>query len=238
MKIHTNNNLFFGIIGLPRSGTTLLSNIFNSYDNSFSLVEPKWAKDYNDDYFTTDKISMNLDCDLVDFVDRLVKIEGKYNVGCIKETFRLHQKEYTDYLIDDNRFDSIIFIFREPISNFSSWKRTKWGSYYDDVDYFIECYSTLYQTYLNQKNKYLIIYENICLNGSTYLNSIFTGLKFDNIEKIKSTNFKFGDEGANSGGNIKSPSFNDENITIVEKEKINTSLKKIYDLLNESFYNN
>jgi len=238
MKIHSKNNLIFGIIGLPRSGTTLLSNIFNSYDNSFSLVEPKWVKDYDNNYFTTDKISINIDCDLVESVNNLVKIEKKYNIGCIKETFRIHQKEYTDYLISDNRIDSIIFIFREPISNFSSWKKTKWGSYYEDVDYFIECYKNLYQTYLDQKNKHLIIYEKLCLDKNNYLNLIFKDFIFEDIQILKPTNFKFGDEKANSGGNIELPNSNISNLTIEEKEKINNSLKNIYNSLNENIYNN
>jgi hypothetical protein len=238
VRINLNNNIIFSIVGLPRSGTTLLSNIFNSYDNSFSLVEPKWVRDYDRNYFTTDKISINIDSDLVESVNKLVKVEKKYNVGCIKETFRIHQKEYSDYLLKDDIIDSVIFIFREPVSNFSSWKKTKWGSYYDDVDYFIQCYNSLYQLYLNQKNKKLVIYEKLCNSKLQYLNSIFTEMKFDDIEKLKPTNFKFGDEKANLGGNINSPSFKDDNLTSEEKKRINNSLKNIYNLLNESFYNN
>lgn len=239
MIIKTPNKIIISIIGLPRSGTTLLSSLFNSYDNSFSLVEPKWVMDYDMNYFTSDKVEIDLNMDIISNLHKLVKEDNKFQIGCIKETFRIHQKEYTDYLIDSEKIDHTLFIFRNPLSNFSSWKKTKWGSYYDDVDYFIRCYENLYQIYLRQENKYLIIYEKLCQKKENYLNELFKNkMLFDSISELKPTNFKFGDDKANSGGEITEANFDFDNLSDSEIEKINNSLKKIYNSLNEGFYNN
>lgn len=238
-NLHSNKSLLISIIGLPRSGTTMFSNILNSYDKSFSLVEPKWIIDYDKKLFTSDKIEIDSSSDIITSVNKLIKIDKKFSIGCIKETYRIHQKEYTDYLLHDDRIDSTIFIFREPLSNFSSWKKTNWGSYYDDVDYFIECYQSLYQTYLNSKKKYLIIYENLCDNKERYLNKVFQNeIIFSEISEIKPTNFKFGDKNANSGGIIKTANCDFENLSDTEIQKINNSLKKIYNSLYEDIHNN
>ena len=120
----------FIIVGLPRSGTTILSNYINSYNNAFCFIEPHWEfqrcntkrffKDnklkgiHSFKYYKKKKLPLN---------DAINKIQKKYDIVGFKETYRSNiyrnfnenipnDELINDYLKNDYRLISII---RKPV---------------------------------------------------------------------------------------------------------------------------
>jgi hypothetical protein len=234
MNIKIETNLVFGILGLPRSGTTLLNNIFNTYQNSFCISEPHWANILKPESVRVDKI--NIDCSnndkIYENINNLVKVESKYKMGGVKETFREHQINSANYIFKSNYVDLLIGIFRDPVSGFNGWLRTAWKGYYISPENYVKSYQSLYNTLSNIKDKKVILlkYENICEEGVSYINKKIGGdITLPPINKIKKTNFSFGDPLANSGGTIKQANTNNSNIPENIQNHINKNLKPIYD---------
>ena len=106
-------------------------------------------------------------------------------------------------------------IFREPVSGFNGWLRTAWKGYYISPENYIKSYKSLYNILNNIEDKKIILlkYENICEEGVSYINKKTGGdITLPPIDKIKKTNFSFGDPAANLGGSIKKPNMNNNNI--------------------------
>jgi hypothetical protein len=234
MDIKIETNLVFGILGLPRSGTTLLNNIFNTYQNSFCISEPHWANILKPGSVRVDKI--NIDCSnndkIYENINNLVKVESKYKVGGVKETFREHQINSANYILKSNYVDLVIGVFRDPVSGFNGWLRTAWKGYYISPENYVKSYQSLYNTLSNIKDKKVLLlrYEDICNNGVGYINDKLNGVMgLPTINEIKKTNYTFGDPLANSGGTIKRANTNNSNITENIQNLINKNLKPIYD---------
>jgi len=232
MTLIKGNRTVFGILGLPRTGTTLLNNILNSYDNSFCISEPHWANILNPGSVRVDNV--NIDCSknnkIYENIDSIV--DGKkYLIGGVKETFREHQMESSNFVLNSLYVDIIIGIFREPVSGFNGWLRTNWRGYYINHNNYIKSYLSLFNTLKNHNKKTVFLqYEKICNEGVDYINNKFKdiGIELPIIEGIKKTNYIFGDPSANSGGKIKKPNMNNNNINKDIQNHIENNLTPVY----------
>lgn len=164
-----------GIIGLPRSGTTILANLLNSCENGFCVVEPIWATEcgVQAKEFKTKKTDTFSTIPTSDISAKLRTIisEKDYNFGAIKETYRSHQSFCAEPVIKD--CDIIICSVRDPLSNFSSWRRTGWGGEYDACSFFIKNYLSLYNellTVAQTKPVIPVIHENLCVEQEKHFN--------------------------------------------------------------------
>ena len=232
MKLVKGKRTVFGVLGLPRTGTTLLNNILNSYDNGFCISEPHWANILNPGSVRVDGV--NVDCSnngrIYENINNIVDGEG-YLIGGVKETFREHQMASSNFILNSPNVDVIIGIFREPVSGFNGWLRTNWKGYYVNHNNYIKSYRKLFDT-LNTSNKKTVFlkYEKICEGSVGYLNSKLDeiGLELEPLDGIKKTNYIFGDPTANSGGIIKKPNVNNGNINQKIQKQICSELNDIY----------
>lgn len=216
----------FIVLGLPRSGSTLLTNLINSQTKSFCVSEPLWEMDNFKKVKTFGKIKIDESYDINDIPNKIKSslIKSEFDFGGYKETFRHWQNKYLVPHINDD-LDFIIRISRDPIQNYGSWKKkSNWGKQYSDVKDFSDCFNSLKN--LEFKKIYDVQYEKIIEEGIDYLNDVLP-IKFDN-ESLKPSHFTYGDSFANSSKNIKQPEFN----TNVTKDEINY-LKENID--NENF---
>lgn len=233
MTLIKGKRTIFGVLGLPRTGTTLLNNILNSYTNGFCISEPHWANILNPGSVRVDNI--NIDCSkndkIYENIDKIVNGE-KYLIGGVKETFREHQMESSNFILNSSYVDVVVGIFREPVSGFNGWLRTNWRGYYIDYNNYIKSYLSLYNTLINLDKKIVLLkYEKICNDGVNYINQKFNsiGVELPFINEIKKTDYIFGDSSANSGGKIKKPNIKNDNINDGIKNIINHNLKLMYD---------
>jgi len=210
---------FFLVLGLPRSGSTLLTNLINSQDNVFCVSEPLWEKRGFGRVKTYGKLKIKENLDINEIPLRLKEelIKGDYNFGGYKETFRYWQFDYMEQHINED-LDFIIRISRDPVQNFGSWKKKKqWGIQYNSVQEFAKCYNEL----MNFKFKkiYDIQYEKILSEGISYLNKVLP-IKFS-TDKLNPYHFSYGDSVANSSKKIIEPihnnNVNDDEIKYLKK---------------------
>jgi hypothetical protein len=228
VEIKTDKQIIYGILGLPRTGTTLLNNIFNSYDNSFCISEPHWANILSPGQIKLDKI--NIDCkvngNIYKNINDMVSNSEQFN------TYREHQMESANFILNSDYVDLVIGIFRDPVSGFNAWLRSAWKGYYIIPDNFIRSYVSFYNTLQNISDKKVVMmkYEDICEGGVEYINKKLNDeITLPQLDEIKKTNFVFGDPLANSGGTIKQANTNNSNIPENIQNHINKNLKPIYD---------
>lgn len=232
MKIKTKNKYFFGIVGLPRMGTTITNNLFNSYDNVISLSEPHWYNILNRNKEnikqTYNGINLSENSEVINILKSHLLKNDDLNLIGVKETYRTHQKDSVNFIINNPKVDFIIVVIRNPYDVFNSWLRTGWGGRYKIVENFINDYNDYYNFFKNyQGNTYFIKYEDLCNNSYTYLNKVFKNIfNFDEIKEITKTNYKLGDEKANLGGDIKLYK-KDSLLSELDKKLITEGLQKL-----------
>lgn len=249
MIVKADKKQTFGIIGLPRSGTTLLANIFNSIDNSICLSEPIRAM-----HSTKERSkNKNMTESFLNGTKKYINLNPNHQIFGIKETYshipsRINKEIHK--LFSDRDF--LIFIIRDPKSCFSGWKQIKMipkdknKSNFDSsnyiykprykfgVEHYIQCYKSLINEYHEIKmNKptFLIRYEELCNNfNSDYLNNIFKGyLKFEGeIDKLNDAIISLGDHMAIGSKEIREPRITCDNLKDEDIDKINSELVDIY----------
>lgn len=145
------------VVGLPRSGSTLLCRMINSADECVCLSEPHFEAQSLRSY-TTFKDKKVSDFDLeVRFDNKMPldtamsKLDKSFKVAAFKETFRpklfmqwglSNEKLLQTYKSNKYR---VIGIVRSPLNNFNSWQSTGWGGWTSDVNVFIESYRRILQ---------------------------------------------------------------------------------------------
>jgi hypothetical protein len=232
-RVHAEQKSIFGILGLPRSGTTLLNGILNSYANAFSISEPHWSNILAPHATRLDKISFDCSNNKTIYanLDAFLTHSNEYVIGGIKETYREHQPESANFILHSDQVDFVIGVFREPASGFSAWLRTEWRGYYDEPTNYIKSYKKLHQTLttITTKRVFLTRYERLCEEGITYLNEVFAGhLRFDELHQIKKSDFHFGDPQANQGGDIRPARTDTSNVSKAHAKLIRRELNDIY----------
>jgi len=147
---------------------------------------------------------------------------SNYDIGGIKETYRHWQSECVD-LVKDEHIDFRVFILRNPIYNFSGWKRSQSAEDFD-VHTFVENHISFIERIKIKSLKtpsYIIKYESLCSFGTeqSFYNKVFEGLlSFNAPPKLASTGYVYGDRQANQSLSILSARTDSSNLSAREVE--------------------
>jgi len=243
-KAKVENKKLISIIGLPRQGTTLISGIFNSFENSFCSIEPHWAKlankgqRMNSGEKVPDDFMYRLHPS--DFVGEIKKflLDSRMEIGSIKETYRSHEKQCCEFLLGNQEIDGYLFIFREPKAGFNAWRKVRWGGFYDNVDNYITSYLDLWNEFEKLKNlgrpTAVITYEKICgQDPSGYLSDKLKpfSIEFPSLDSIGRIGSYFGDPSASAGGKIRKSNNDYPLVRPDEIVKLRRLKEEIYDLI-------
>ena len=204
------NKIKIIVVGLPRSGTTVLSNYINSYKNAFCFIEPHWEFQLykKKSFFKDNKLKgihflryyKNKERPLDNAIN---KIQKRYDIVGFKETFRSsiyknfneiipNDELINDYLKNNYRLISII---RNPINVWNSYKSSNppYGSWTADINCFIFSYKEFFEII---NNSLPIIYESFIINPEVELLKK-TRIRFIGMEYLITRETKMGDKDAN-----------------------------------------
>ena len=224
------------VVGIPRSGTTILTNFINSFDNCFCFIEPHWEyRMYKNTRFFKDeklkglfflKYEKNEKMPLDNAINKILK---KFDVAGFKETFRSAVYEQYDLkVVNDDLLKSyqhsgykLIPIVRNPLSIWNSFQRNNppSDSWAADLGLFIENYCNFFD-FIKPMN--CIIYEKFIHYPQREFQKmgIRTG-KFTGV--IKTRKSRMGDKMANLSSKIttinKPRFYTEEEKKILEKSR-------------------
>jgi hypothetical protein len=232
MRFAVNNKQVCGIVGLPRSGTTVVSSICNSAVNAFAVVEPVWIyKSNKSNYITSDKFgTIDLTGDVIMQIRGLL---NRFDVCAVKETFRIYEICCVDDIF--NKTDTIIAVYRDPVSAFNSWRRNNWAPLYNNIDYFItnyERFDTLVRMASRERQTYVIDLEKLCVGRKEFWNNNVVSLPIDGeLQLIKNRDsVNFGDIRARDSEQIDAiATIASNNLNSHEIALLNKNLRPIYD---------
>jgi len=223
------------VVGIPRSGSTLLCRMINSVENCICLSEPHLEALSLRTYRTLrdQKVS---DLELEMFADHempldvaMSKLEEIFEVAAFKETFRPEPFREWGLFNGDllntykNNNYKIIGIVRSPLKNFNSWKSQGWGNWTHDVDVFIESYRSILQFCGDA----VIRYEDLIASPALVMKTLDM-----NFSKLKPMEAEFGDIEALQSGSVRREK---ENKSVVSTQDISaierSGLMELYDSL-------
>lgn len=212
MHINLPYKHYFTIVGIPRSGTTLINNVFNSLENGFCISEPVLAERNFPNRLKFDKVQ-NLSKKTFSSstleIERIL-IESEMDLGGFKETYRFDENNCDD-IWNNSLIDFIIFVVRNPLCVFSSFERQIWQNKYSSIEWLKLEYIGLHRKYLSQvweRPSFIIKYEDFCLakNKIDYLNNIFDGyLTIEGEFKLNPSRYKVGDHKAITSSFVDAP---------------------------------
>ncbi|CAG7581266.1 MAG: putative protein-tyrosine sulfotransferase [uncultured marine phage] len=247
MKIITDNKekLTYSIVGLPKSGTSILTRAMNSIEGSTCLSQPirtmhsinlsngmKNIHDY-------EMMQQGTDNFLKGF-DKYIKSNSDYKIGGTKEIFvpiKSRVSREVDKIFKNRDF--FIFIVRDPKANFARWKELKWSgeklvkSIGFNADMFCNMYEELFEVFHEMKMYkpcIMVKYEDFCENfSSEWLNSKFKEyLQFEgDLTELKPL-VGSGNINCKQSTEILEPNKEYTNLTEVETELIDTRLNNLY----------
>lgn len=246
MKLISDIKDTYSIVGLPRSGTTLLAKIMNSIEGVNCLSEPIRSM-HSTNLETKKKLSSQeferIDQSTHNFLKgyhRYIRENSEFKIGGIKETYspvptRINREVNKLF----NASDFLIFILREPKSTFSGWRQLKWsnGSMKPRYRYNSDMFIKIYEDYISKyhemkmiKPTFLIKYEDLCENfSSKWLTDIFKGnLEFEGELDILKPMMGVGDSKCEITNSIVEPRTTYSNLDIEECEKIGNALSHKY----------
>lgn len=229
MEIISGNKQFSCILGLPKSGTTILSQFLNSPNNGFCISEPIRSINTNKNVAFGKVTEMSFGSSK-DFLKKLKNSlsNSDFDFGGVKEAIWAGRNDMDEF-IDSRIIDVFIFIFREPKANFASWKRFNTNA---DIDYFIASYTLLKNKLSSYNNSVSLRYENFCENPIEYINrKAGPHFKFSGELTINPTQFEIGDTKALKSFEIlKANTEYDDVLSKYEINKIDDNLIEIYNL--------
>lgn len=199
----------FLLVGLPRSGTTILANFIHSSKNAFCFLEPHWEYVFykGSTKFLRDK-KLRLLFGLKYFVDEslpldkaLDNISKKYSFCGIKETFRsdCYLNISPDIVNSDllQRYKDarylLVPIIRNPLNVWNSFQRKNPvdGSWPDSLDLFIENYCRFF-SFIGDAVP--VVFEKFVEDAASEFSK---KVSFDlGVNKIKTRKSKMGDRDA------------------------------------------
>lgn len=221
------------VVGLPRSGSTLLCRMIHSADDCVCLSEPhledlslKTCKTLRDDKISSIGLKIVTDGEMpLDIA--MSKLNKLFKIAAFKETFRPEPFKQWGLFNEDllntykrNKY-KVIGIVRSPLKNFNSWKSRDWGSWTSDVDVFIDSYHQMLQFCDGD----IIRYEDL-LSSPVHVMSRF-GITFSELRPMAA---EFGDIEALESTSVRSER---KNPCILSKEDITaineSGLQSLYD---------
>jgi len=186
------NKKRISIIGLPRSGTTILANVLNSLDDTICLSEPLWTFFKFGRLRNIGKVDFSEHSkELSDFLPSIYETfkESEYTNLCVKETYTDWHQESVETIDETFPTDYTIFIIRDPKTTYSSWKNIKWtygapvfaSGRFAKIKYFIDSF-VVFNSYMDSKlksneNALVLEYEKLASeDGLAYLKEKLSGI--------------------------------------------------------------
>ncbi|TXT66063.1 MAG: hypothetical protein BAJALOKI3v1_50063 [Promethearchaeota archaeon] len=244
MRITNHINKTFGILGLPNSGTSIVCNIFNSFENGFCISEPLRSLDSSLCHLRFDKLTGSIPpvySSIIPTINKLVKHSKKFKIGGLKETLQLNNCKYSNELIHNRLIDIIIFVFRDPLYHFNSICKQDVANKPTIRDYNKE-YIRLIEQYDKSraiKPTYFLKYEELCEKKERYFCEFCGDMKMEYDDfTIKPTNYEMGHKIANKSIEIKYSNNDVSYITEQDKDGLLYDLGCYYhnDLYNHKSY--
>lgn len=236
MKIKTNKKILLGIIALPASGSSIIAKMFHSIENAFCIMEPfhsNYAEKIN--FINLPKVGFlpksNKD-NLIKNIDNYLK-NSIYDLGSIKEVqISTDGNKRWEYLIENDLITHYLFIYREPKSCWSSWKKKEFSR--SGLEGFVKTYEDMnnHRISLLNKNKNVLTIKYEDIENKT-LNDIFEGkLELKGELYINSDRFNtpINPIASNTNKIIKINKTH-QNLSDYEKSFIDEKILKIYDEL-------
>ncbi|HEX8912546.1 MAG TPA: hypothetical protein VF796_09315 [Humisphaera sp.] len=167
------------VIGLPRSGTTLVANVLHACRNGFCLVEPHWEALSRGSQATatakTGLVALQPPGSIACEVRRVMRERG-FDFAAVKETFRRDETACVNGLLSDA--DAVLFVRRDPVATFASWRRQGWGPRYDDIGSFERNFvdlRSLASRMARHRPTFMISYERLCSDAARHVDAAFAG---------------------------------------------------------------
>lgn len=168
------------VCGVPRSGTTLLSNIIDTHNSSYCLIEPYLDWRCNGS-FMHEEIGENIDKNPLDFLSDL---DSDKSILGFKETYKnpwlnkgMQNSSETKKFIKE--VDESIFIVRDIRA---VWVSTTdvWNSNRESIEIYASCWNNLLGL-IDSENLNYIKYEDLVTRPKKFCNEIFDllNLEFD-----------------------------------------------------------
>lgn len=218
--------MFLALVGLPRSGTTILCNALNSFENTFFLSELLWNLHRHPDRLTLGKLQRDFhgfrieNAEFVGVVKKCqgILLESSFQLGGLKETYRFPDPTGFFDLIQakESLIDEVIFLVRNPICNFSAWRRSGFGERYQSIDFFISDYQGLLRLIAEQVQERSVTIMKYELLSEMYFRSSLSHLFSFECLNLKPTGYFFGDGAANRSTSFRPPNLRTDNLTSAE----------------------
>lgn len=209
----SNKNFLFQVIGVPRSGTTLLTSIIDNQDNCICFSEPFWEFTYLNSVSVPVSLSQIINIKnnkkffnhpAVVFCKTSMLLASK-KIG-YKETFRATQNPNSDFIENMlSLVDATIAIVRDPRDIWVSTNTRFPGKTAIITDQFTSNWNC-FTNFVMTKNVVYVKYENLVKGDINCLQTVgnllnLPNLSLSNIRKFSAIN-GFGDHNALSGGRV------------------------------------
>ena len=227
MRTNLTEPMTYFIIGLPRSGTTIVASLFNSMEDGFCLGEPHWfiksqlemGKNYTipecidmcggKGIFTSkDYAQMHCSDFLLPNLIAYKLRTSSYLLGGYKETYRGDVLGMRMLALDSIVSDLVIIVLREPYEVHESQMRVNWPAEKWPLVKAEEGDAIL-RSFLVDDNVIPVEYNNFCANPIKTINTSLDGrFQVEGEPILKPSGWVYGDPQANQSTEVKCQKFN------------------------------
>lgn len=233
------------VFGIPRSGTTIICNYINSLQNGYCISEPILGSELNPEMIVWDKIQGTKASNPQEIISHSkTQLENSnFVIGGIKEIWTPLHRSFTKEAFQSEDFDNILFVIRNPIDIFASWRATTWSRQlrddeqgflsYNDPKYLIHTYEEYLKLFEQNKSKCkVLIYENFIKSPQRAM--LLCGIMIEGESELRRNVYKLGDGDARKSRKVgKTPSkrdlLDDEEIKEIESSEIFKAFQRIQE---------
>jgi hypothetical protein len=179
----TDDRYFFGILGMPSSGTSIINRFFDSLENCVCVSEPmhkngrktkrfkfRGLKEFNINEFNP---SLFLERFKASFLDSNYKLCGFKEVSLTGDKY----VNRWDYIIENrNLLNLCVYVLRDPVDNINSIIKRSGRFNNPTFENVIESYLYFLDMIEKDDRAYIIVYEDFCENPKEYINKTFAKL--------------------------------------------------------------
>lgn len=202
------------VFGIPRSGTTITCTFLNSIKNAFCISEPILGAFLNPTQVRWDKIEVCNETDphlIMEHCQTELYKRDEFLIGGIKEIWTPLHRAFSDCALESDRFDKTIFVVRNPVDIFASWRATTWGRQptddqkgllsYDDPNYMIFTYQKYLELIEQHSNKgKVLLYESFIVDPKKTMN--LCGIMVEGEVSLRNNIYQLGDGNARKSKNV------------------------------------
>lgn len=191
MNIKLEHKLFYSILGMPSSGTSIIQRFFSSLNDSHSLSEPLTIKSKVIRLEGLPMMTVTGQPRM--FISKYKELAlSRYKLAGFKEValWRPGHINRIELVIKNlDLFDFTIFVIREPIENVNSILRRRGEFDHPDFIHILQSLTHFYNLVESTEKSYIIHYESFCQDPIGHINrqlgdilKIEGGLKLSGIE--------------------------------------------------------